>query len=197
MSSKLKYCLPWITQLPKQSRYGDRILESLLTPLWSVHEPLGDWLVWFSPKRQCLWELKQGIVNFYFVFWGKVSPCSPSCPGTYTPRQDWPWIQRSLSLHLPSAERKGVCHQAQHEIVKFLKKGLMGPPNFSLLGSLYLHKLTTPVACVWRSHAGHCGVNSLVFGNRTPQFPSLVDWTFMGIIWPRLGRDSVCVCPWG
>lgn len=115
---------------PSKSRYGDMILESLLTPLWSIHEPLGAWLVWFSPKRQCLWELKQGIVNSYFVFWGKVSPCSPSCPGTYTPRQGCPWTQRSLSLYLPRAERKGVCHQVRHGIVKFLKKDLMGPPNF-------------------------------------------------------------------
>jgi hypothetical protein len=44
---------------------------------------------------------------FFFFFW--FFECSPGCPGT----------RKSACLCLPSAEIKGMCHQAQHLMPSF------------------------------------------------------------------------------
>jgi hypothetical protein len=46
----------------------------------------------------------------FFVFWDRVSLCSPGCPGTHFVDQAGLWTQKSACLCLPSAGIKGVHH---------------------------------------------------------------------------------------
>jgi len=81
---------------------------------------------------------------FLFIFGGRVSLCSPSCPGTLalerlSTHSDWPRTWRSACFCLLSAGIKGVRHHlwlGTHMIV-FLKAYI----RICYICALYLHEI--------------------------------------------------------
>jgi hypothetical protein len=55
------------------------------------------------------------VVVVFYVFQGRVSPCSPGCPGTHS--VDQAGLISEIRLCLPSSGIKGVRHHAQLKIL--------------------------------------------------------------------------------